>query len=65
MRIPGANVEVRFRKGESIFTEASYKYVSGDLRARVEEAGFVARRHFEDRAARYALMLFTAVGRPR
>ena len=52
VRIPGARLEVPFRKGESIFTEASYKYVSGDLRARVEAAGFVARRHFEDRGRR-------------
>jgi uncharacterized SAM-dependent methyltransferase len=65
VRIPGARLEVRFRKGESIFTEASYKYVSGELRARVEAAGFVARRHFEDGAAGYALTYFTAVGRPR
>jgi dimethylhistidine N-methyltransferase len=65
VRIPGARLEVPFRNGESIFTEASYKYVSGDLRARVEAAGFAARRHFEDRAARYALTLFTAVSRPR
>jgi uncharacterized SAM-dependent methyltransferase len=65
VRIPGARLDVRFRKGESIFTEASYKYVSADLRVRVEAAGFAARRHFEDRAAGYALTLFTAVNRPR
>jgi dimethylhistidine N-methyltransferase len=65
VRIPGARLDVRFRKGESIFTEASYKYVSGELRARVEAAGFAARRHSEDGAARYGLMLFTAVDRPR
>ena len=65
VRIPGARLEVRFRKGEAIFTEASYKYVAANLCERVEAAGFVARRHFEDRAARYALTLFTAVDRPR
>ena len=65
VRIPGARLEVPFRKGESIFTEASYKYVSGDLRARVQAAGFVSSRLFEDKAAGYALMLFTAVDRPR
>jgi L-histidine Nalpha-methyltransferase len=61
VRIPRARLEARFRKGESIFTEASYKYVASDLRERVEAAGFALRRHFEDRAARYALMLFAAV----
>jgi len=65
LRIPGARLEVRFRKGESIFTEASYKYVSSELSARVEAAGFTARRHFEDRAAGYRLSFFTAVERSR
>lgn len=65
VRVPGARLVVPFRKGESIFTEASYKYVASDLRSRVEAAGFAARRQFEDRAAGYALMLFTAVDRPR
>ena len=59
---PGRAFTVRFRKGESIFTEASYKYVSAELRARVEAEGFVARRRFEDGAAGYALTLFEAVG---
>jgi len=65
VRIPGARLVVRFRKGESIFTEASYKYVASELRARVEAAGFAARHQFENRAAGYALMLFAAVPRPR
>ena len=65
VRIPGARLAVPFRKGESIFTEASYKYVSSDLRQRVEAAGFAARRQFENRDAGYALMLFAAVRRPR
>jgi dimethylhistidine N-methyltransferase len=65
VRIPKARLEVRFLKGETIFTEASYKYVARDLRERVEAAGFAARRHFEDRAAGYALMLFTAGGGTR
>ncbi len=65
VRIPGARLEVPFRKGESIFTEASYKYDHDDLRERVEAAGFAAYRHFEDRAAGYALTLFEAVDRFR
>ncbi|HEX5855204.1 MAG TPA: L-histidine N(alpha)-methyltransferase, partial [Thermoanaerobaculia bacterium] len=32
VRIPEARLEVPFRKGEAIFTEASYKYDSDDLR---------------------------------
>ena len=64
VRIPRARLAVRFRKGESIFTEASYKYVASELRERVEAAGFVECRRFEDGAAGYALGLFRAVGQP-
>lgn len=61
VRIPGAHLDVRFQKDESIFTEASYKYVSRELRTRVEGAGFAAKRAFEDRIAGYALTLYEAV----
>jgi dimethylhistidine N-methyltransferase len=63
VRIPGARLDVTFRKGESIFTEASYKYHPADLRARVEAEGFAARRRFGDGPAGYALTLYEAVGR--
>jgi len=65
VRIPGARLDVPFRKGESIFTEASYKYDAAELRARVEAEGFTARRRFEDARAGYALTLYEAVERPR
>jgi len=65
VRIPGARLDVPFRKGESIFTEASYKYDSEELRARVTAEGFTARRRFEDAPAGYALTLYEAVERPQ
>jgi L-histidine N-alpha-methyltransferase len=63
VRIPGAGLRVSFRKGESIFTEASYKYDAAELRARVEAEGFLVTRRFEDRPAGYALTLYEAVER--
>ena len=63
VRIPGARLHVTFRKGESIFTEASYKYEPAHLRAQVEAAGFATRRRCEDGPAGYALTLYEAVER--
>lgn len=65
VRIPRARLVLRFGRGESIFTEASYKYDPADLRARVEAAGFESARSVEDEAREYALGLYTAVDRPR
>ncbi|MCM3877792.1 MAG: L-histidine N(alpha)-methyltransferase [Thermoanaerobaculia bacterium] len=61
VRIPGARLHVPFRRGESIFTEASYKYDSAELLARVEAEGFCARHCFEDGPAGYALTFYEAV----
>jgi L-histidine Nalpha-methyltransferase len=65
VRIPGARMALRFRKGESIFTEASYKYEATELNARVEAAGFEAARSVVDAGKGYALTLYTAVARSR
>ncbi len=64
VRIRGARLDLLLRKGESIFTEASYKYEPADLRAQVEAAGFATRRRFLDRPAAYALTLYEAVEEP-
>lgn len=59
--IPAAGVAAPFRTGESIFTEASYKYTPAALAATLRAAGFVETRSWTDDAARYALVLFEAV----
>lgn len=59
--IPAAGVRVRFRDGEALFTEASYKYAPDLLVATVGAAGFVERTPWIDGASRYALVLFEAV----
>ena len=58
--IPAAGVAAPFRTGETIFTEASYKYTPDALAATLGAAGFVETRSWTDDAARYALVLFEA-----
>ncbi len=38
--VPAAGIEVTFEQGETIWTESSYKYRVGDIRAMLERAGF-------------------------
>jgi L-histidine Nalpha-methyltransferase len=42
--IPGAGIEVKFRSGETIWTESSHKFTPATLREMAERAGF----HFEE-----------------
>src|SRR5262249_25880826 len=58
--IPGAGVRARFFEGETLFTEASYKYVPELLVAAVGAAGFSLTASWGDTAAQYALLLFEA-----
>jgi dimethylhistidine N-methyltransferase len=59
--IPASNVAVRFRTGETIFTEASHKYDPERLAGAVCAAGFAGSGRWTDGDARYALFLFEAV----
>ena len=61
VRIPAVRMTVLFRRGESIFTEASYKYTAKTLAAEVASVGFAVRRQWIDRKALFALMLLEAV----
>jgi L-histidine Nalpha-methyltransferase len=51
----------RLEKGETIWTESSYKYEPQGIRQLVEPAGFVQRMQWIDERARFALTLFDAV----
>jgi dimethylhistidine N-methyltransferase len=55
--VPGARLVARFRRGETIFTEASYKYTEAGLEAALGAAGFRSVRSWLDRRARFALSL--------
>jgi L-histidine N-alpha-methyltransferase len=56
--IPGADCDVDFEAGESIWTESSYKYEPADVIAMGARAGFGARGQWTDEPGRFALTLF-------
>lgn len=58
VEIPGAPLTARFRRGETIFTEASHKYTEAGLTATLASAGFRRDCSWTDRRARFALSLF-------
>ena len=58
--IPGAGCVTRFRAGETIWTESSYKYSPENLCEMVEQAGFRLRRRFLEPRARFTLDLYFA-----
>lgn len=62
VRIPRAGCVVRFERGESIWTESSYKYTPEQVLAMGTAAGFGALEQWIDDAALFALTLFLAEG---
>lgn len=57
VRIPGADLEVRFDAGEELHTEVSCKYTRESLEQRLAEAGLVTRRWAPDPDERFAVVL--------
>ena len=60
VRIPAADLEVRFAAGEQIWTESSYKYEPGQVVAMLESAGFQCAAQWIDETDRFALTLAQA-----
>jgi dimethylhistidine N-methyltransferase len=58
VRIPGAGLTVRFRSGEWIWTESSYKFGAQGAQGMGEAAGFATRMQWIEPQARFALTLF-------
>ena len=58
--IPAADVSTRIHAGETIFTEASYKYPLDVLVASLGAVGFTLRNPWVDPETRVALLLFEA-----
>src|SRR5262249_45603165 len=58
VRIPGAGLTIRFRPGEWIWTESSYKFDAWRARRMGNGAGFVTGSQWIEPAARFALTLF-------
>jgi uncharacterized SAM-dependent methyltransferase len=60
VRIPRADAVVTFERGESIWTESSYKYEPQEMVELVCSAGFESHAQWIDPEARFALTLFVA-----
>jgi L-histidine Nalpha-methyltransferase len=58
--IPAAQLEFTMNKGDTIWTESSYKYRPEQLVEMLERNGFCRRRQWIDRAAQFALTLVEA-----
>lgn len=56
--VPGADLAIAFRTGESIWTESSYKYEPDGLIAMGRAAGLACRGQWIEPSARFALTLF-------
>jgi L-histidine Nalpha-methyltransferase len=60
-RIPAADLEVAFSRGEHIWTESSYKYDPDGVVEMGADAGFATRDQWIDREANFALTLMNAI----
>ena len=58
---PGADCQVHFAAGESIWTESSYKYEAEGIAALGMQVGFDCRDQWVDQRARFAVTAFDAV----
>ncbi|HSG39609.1 MAG TPA: L-histidine N(alpha)-methyltransferase [Thermoanaerobaculia bacterium] len=59
--VRGLDLEIPFTKGETIFTESSYKFDLGQIAALASWSGFELRRTWKDSAGRFASNLFAAL----
>ena len=59
-RIPGAQIEVSFAEGETIWTESSYKYTPESIVEMGQKADFCRQEQWIEPTARFATTLFIA-----
>ncbi len=59
--IPRGDCRVRFARGESIWTESSYKYETEEIAALAAAAGFARRDQWVEAEARFAVTAFDAI----
>jgi len=64
VRIPGAELTVRFDPGESIHTESSHKYTREGLRLLAERAGLIEEAFWVDRDGRFRLQRWRLPSHP-
>jgi dimethylhistidine N-methyltransferase len=61
VRIDGAELEIEFGAGETIWTESSYKYRPDELIGRIERAAFRCIARWIDEERRFGLVLLRAI----
>ena len=61
VHLAAADLRLHFVRGETIWTESSYKYSEDEIRRLGVERGFSVTRQWADAEARFALTLFSAV----
>jgi dimethylhistidine N-methyltransferase len=61
VRVRQAGLDVKFKKGESIWTESSYKYEPEAVTAQLEAAGFHCRSRWIDQPSQFSLTLAETV----
>jgi dimethylhistidine N-methyltransferase len=61
VRVAAAGLDVRFARGEWIWTESSYKYTPDGIIEMGAEVGFATRDQWVDAEAKFALTLMTAL----
>lgn len=59
--VPAAGLEIQFREGETIWTEACHKFAFDEIPAIAEQAGFVCEQRWVDREWPFAESLFRVV----
>ena len=53
-----ADCQIRFKEGEYIWTESSYKYTTGQIVAAGMESGFATRGQWVDEEVKFAVTAF-------
>ncbi len=56
--IPGADCQIRFKEGEYIWTESSYKYTTSQIVSAGMESGFATRGQWVDEEVKFAVTAF-------
>ena len=62
VRIPGADVDFEMARGETIWTESSYKFDTDGIAAMLERCGFTITSQWVEARDRFALTLAEAIG---
>jgi len=57
IKLKALNLEIKFKKGESVLTEISRKFTPESLATCLRHAGFTVERHYEAESNYFSLVL--------